>query len=161
MKIFGNLSLSRRKHFLLALLVSLLAGCTAMCPKSLPYLRVEDYYHGWNFIGAKFTPDVDVELYVFNAPVPCGRSFCGSGSWEPIGTMRSGPVGGNWPNYPGQFLKVVQRDEMTARRGMAVTCYPGEWWSLVFYARDPVTSGTALHHGATTSGFFYDLPRCP
>lgn len=149
----------RNRHYITLLAAGIVGGCQTT--GTLPYLRVEDYYQGWNFVGARFTPDVDAELRVLNAPVPCGASFCSSGTWQPIGTIRTGPVGGTWPNVQGQFGKVIKRDEMTARRGMAVTCYPGEWWSITFAAKDPVTQRSTIHHGATTAGFFYDLPRCP
>lgn len=150
-----------RKRLIVVLLVSILAGCTSMCPPGQPvYLRVEDYYHGWKFIGVFFTPDVDVVVSILNAPVPCGGSFCGSGAWEPIGTFKSGPIGGTWPNIAGQFGVVINRDDMAARRGVNVTCYPGEGWDLTFSAKDPVTGRATVHHGSTTAGFFYDLPPC-
>lgn len=149
-----------RKFVLFCLVMTTLVGCTTTGAPSRDFLRVEEYYDGWQFIGASFTPGADVALSVYDAPVPCGTSYCRSGTWQPIGVVQAGPVGGAWPNSEGQIRRIIQRDEMASRRGVSVTCYPGASWTLSHVARDTVTGRAVLHGGATTSGYFGGLPRC-
>ena len=150
----------KSKFFLIVFATTSLVSCTTTGGPNKTYLRVEEYYQGWNFVGVGFTPGADVAMSVFNAPIPCGTSFCASNAWQPIGVIKAGPVGGSWPTVQGQFLKVIQRDEMAARRGVVVTCYPGESWDIPHMARDTVTGKFALHGGGTTAGYFGGLPRC-
>ena len=127
----------KTKLVLIALAMTLLASCASF--------RVEDYYHGYNFISAGLTPGADAELSVLRAPIPCGTSFCPSDAWQSIGTVTVGATGGTWPNPKGVFQKVIQRDEMASRRGVAVTCNPGAGWDLCHTARDPVTGKVMMN----------------
>ena len=149
-------------HLILGL--SLILTTTACQTGNNKYLRVEDYYKGYNFVGARFTPGGTVELQIRNAPTPCGpqnNTYCASGNWEPFGTVQAGPVGGAYPNPEGVFRLLVQRPATDQRLGRPTTCYPGESWSLTFSARDMATGHATIHHGSTTAGFFGELPRCP
>lgn len=154
----------RCKVMFLAITAGLLAACDTIpnpSPIRGPYVRTTDYYRGYHFTGAFFTPNGDVELSVYNAPVACGQSSCASGQWQGLGTVRAGPVGGQYPFTEGKFQVVLQKDELTRRRGMSAPCYPGESWSLMFGARDLATGKFVFSDGRpTTAGFFVELPRC-
>jgi hypothetical protein len=126
-----------------------------------PYLRVEDYYRGHQFVGALFTPGGDVEISVLNAPVPCGQSFCASGAWQSLGTVKAGHVGGQWPSTEGQFRVVFNKEELERRRGVRVTCYPGHWWDTFYLARDVTTNHKAAHNGPSSSAYWAGAARCP
>ncbi len=150
------------KLLAVALLSSALAGCLGTGQSGPnPYLRVDDHSDTMTFVGVRFTPDTDATLRVYDAPVACGTSFCPSGSWEPIGVLRSGPVGAVWPSVEGQFNKSMNRHDMAVRRQVTVTCKPGETWKMDFSVTDTATNRTAAHYDAAdTALFFWGVPRC-
>jgi len=153
----------KSKLLAVALLSSALAGCLGTGQSGRgPDLQGRDANDGWQLTGALFTPDTDANLRIYNAPIPCGTSFCPSGSWEPIGVLRSGAVGTSWPSGAGIFRKVIGTDEMAARRQVAVTCSPGQWWYVDFSATDTATNRTVTDYRrlTTTTGFFFGRPRC-
>jgi hypothetical protein len=126
-------------------------------------MRTEDYYRGYHFTGAFFTPGGNVELSVYNAPVPCGRDACASGQWQSLGTVQAGPVGGSYPFTEGKFQLTLQKEALSQRRGVAAPCYPGlSWPQMHFGARDLATNKFILSDGTPSpSGFFVELPHCP
>jgi hypothetical protein len=158
-----GVDMALREIILASGLIALSACDTIPNPSPVrgPYVRTTDYYRGYQFTGAFFTPNGDVELMVFNAPVPCDGSACASNAWQSLGTVKAGPVGGQYPFGEGRFQLVMQKEELTRRRGTAAPCYNGEWWSVYFGARDLATGKFTFSDGRPTSaGFFVELPRC-
>lgn len=128
-----------------------------------PYLRVEDSFRGYRFIGAFFTPGGDVALSVFNAPERCGESACTSGKWQSIGVVKAGPVGGQYPNSEGQFQVVISKQELDQRRGIEEAyCYPGNDWAYidVLYSARDMSTGKVTVGSANSLGYFKDVRPC-
>lgn len=145
---------------ILGLAIAALAGCTTTGVSERPVgLRVQANFIGWQFNGSGFTPDANVALSILGAPVPCGTSYCADPYWQPIGTLKAGPVGGVWPNDAGAFQRDITTQQMAARRGDTVTCYPGQSWGIQFKGEDGVT-GKIGAASADASPFFQSLPRC-